>query len=281
MALGKPVSDHCPCVVTIETKIPKSKIFRFENYWINHSGFLDVVANSWNSPSHATNSAALMCRKFKKLRYGLKTWSKGVFRLSILIQNCKEALVGLDGLEDLRPLSTPEKNFRRIVTNDYRPITLLNCCLKIITKLLANRLQKLILKIVHRNQYGFLRDRTIQDCLAWAFEYIFQCQNSGKEIVLLKLDFAKAFDTIEHSAMLEIMKNMGFDARWLGWIECIFNSGTSSVLLNGVPGRQFICRRGVRQGDPLSPLIFVLAADLLQSAINEAHRTNEDHQITQ
>lgn len=64
--------------------------------------------------------------------------------------------------------------------NDYRPITLLNCCMKILTKLLANRLQKVILKIIHRNQYGFLRGRSIQDCLAWAFEFIHQCQASGR-----------------------------------------------------------------------------------------------------
>jgi hypothetical protein len=72
--------------------------------------------------------------------------------------------------------------------------------------------------------------------------------------------------------MLKIMKQMGFDNKWLGWIKNIFSSGKSAVLLNGVLGRQFFCKRGVRQGDPLSPLIFVLAADLLQSAINRAFR---------
>ena len=100
---------------------------------------------------------------------------------------------------------------------------------------------------------------------------IHQCHSSGREIVLLKLDFAKAFDTIEHAPMLDIMKHMGFDDRWLGWMETIFGSGVSSVLLNGVPGRKFKCKCGVRQGDPLSPMIFVLAADLLQAAINDAY----------
>jgi hypothetical protein len=146
--------------------------------------------------------------------------------------------------------------------NDYRPITLLNYILKIITKLLANGLQKKVLQIVHKNQYGFLRGRNIQDCLAWAIEFLYQCETSRKEIISLKMDFAKAFDTIDHSAMLNIMAQMGFDDKWISWINIIFSTSMSSVLLNGVPGRQFHCKRGVRQGDPLSPLIFVLAADL-------------------
>jgi hypothetical protein len=91
-----------------------------------------------------------------------------------------------------------------------------------------------------------------------------------KEINLLKVDFAKAFDTIDHGAMIKIMRKIGFDDKWIQWIYVIFESGKSDVLPNGVPGRQFFCRRGVRQGDHLSPLIFVLAADLLQSAINKA-----------
>jgi hypothetical protein len=90
--------------------------------------------------------------------------------------------------------------------------------------------------------------------------------------VILKIDFEKAFDKIEHAAMLQIMKHKGFGDIWLTWMESIFNSGTSAILLNGKPGKTIHCRRGVRQGDPLSPLLFVLAADFLQTILNKGRK---------
>jgi retron-type reverse transcriptase len=126
------------------------------------------------------------------------------------------------------------------------------------------------LRLIHKNQYGFIKSRSIHDCLAWAFEYLHICKTFKKELVIIKLDFEKAFDRIEHRAILDILKFKGFGDRWQGWIQRILGSGTSAVLLNGVPGKVFHCRRGVRQGEPLSPLLFVLAADLLQSVINDA-----------
>ena len=96
------------------------------------------------------------------------------------------------------------------------------------------------MQILHANQYGFSRSKTIQDCIAWCFEYIHQCQQSKRLILVLKLDFAKTFDTVEHNAVLEVMKHMGFPDKWLAWIKLIFNSGLSSILLNGVPGKQTV-----------------------------------------
>lgn len=150
--------------------------------------------------------------------------------------------------------------------SDYRPISPLNSSIKLLTKILANRLQPIITKWVHKNQYGFIHTRTIQDCLAWAFEYFHICHHSRKETVIIKIDFEKAFDKIEHQVIMEMMKFKGFPDKWINWVDAILKSGNSSVLLNGLAGKPFACKRGVRQGDPLSPLLFVLAADLCSSS---------------
>jgi hypothetical protein len=83
------------------------------------------------------------------------------------------------------------------------------------------------------------------------------------------LGFAKAFDTIEHDAIIQVMRSKGFNEKWLGWALDILSTGTSYVLLNGVLGKQFVCKRGVRQGDPISPLFCLFGSDLLQSPIND------------
>jgi hypothetical protein len=147
-------------------------------------------------------------------------------------QLCNDFFVGTVSLQAINSsfITLIPKTSNPVTPNDFR--------------LMADRLQALIIPLIHKNQYGFIKSRTIQDCLAWTFEYIHQCQQSKRELVILNLDFQKAFDTIEHATILSRLEKLGFDETWIGWVQKILESGTTSVILNGTPGKQFQCKRG-------------------------------------
>jgi hypothetical protein len=84
----------------------------------------------------------------------------------------------------------PKKNAPVSVV-DYCPISLSNTSVKLLTKLMSNRLQKVITWLIHNNQYGFIKERAIQDCLAWSFEFLDLYKKSKKKMVILKLDFER------------------------------------------------------------------------------------------
>jgi hypothetical protein len=74
----KPTFDHLPCVNSCGTKIPRAKLFRIENYWLQHSAFPNIAKNAWNIPVSFTNSAKRINAKFKNVRRALKIWSKNL-----------------------------------------------------------------------------------------------------------------------------------------------------------------------------------------------------------
>lgn len=115
--LAKVTSDHIPCKIMINTKIPKSNLFRFENFWTEHSGFFNVIQDSWGGQDATAymDSAKNLAAKLKSLRQALKVWSRSLSDLNLLIANCNLVISFFDGLEDSRPLFYTEQNLRRLV----------------------------------------------------------------------------------------------------------------------------------------------------------------------
>lgn len=114
--LARPTSYHVPCRISIETKIPRSKIFRFENYWASHSAFLSTVQHSWNQIGGIRNNiVSSLSAKFKRLRYDLKQWSKGLSNIKLQIENCNKVILYIDTIEEYRNLFNTKWNLRKIV----------------------------------------------------------------------------------------------------------------------------------------------------------------------
>lgn len=121
--LSKPVSDHTPCVISIDTSIPKSQLFRFENFWLEHNNFKETVQSIWSQPLQEDNSAKLITAKSKRLlEKGLKICSKNISNLAGIIQATNAVILMWDMFEEFRELSLVERNGRDMLKEHFLKI---------------------------------------------------------------------------------------------------------------------------------------------------------------
>jgi hypothetical protein len=158
---------------------------------------------------------------------------------------------------------------------DYRLISLIHCLGRLVLKVLANRLEPRLAELIHSGQSAFIKGHFIQG----NFNLV---QSSAKLLhakkfpcLLLKIDIARAFDSVASSFLLEVMKHMGFPYGWLNWIVVLLSSATTRVVMNGVleepisHGRGLCCVRGPRCPPP-PPMLFLLIMEVLDSLIRKA-----------
>ena len=163
------------------------------------------------------------------------------------------------------------KNLPRESLANWRPITLLNTDYKILAKTLALKLSVTLNKIISNDQCGFIKGRNIATILRVIDDTIQNLNKENSPGMLLGIDFTKAFDTISKSFILNSLKLYGFGPEFYRQISCLLSQSESSINHYGWISEPINVERGIRQGYPLSPLLFVLAVEILAIKIRQSN----------
>jgi hypothetical protein len=153
---------------------------------------------------------------------------------------------------------------------DFRPISLLGCWYKLLSKVLASRLAKVIGALIPKTQSAFLKGRQLVEGVVVVNEVIDYARKVGKDCLIVKVDFEKAYDSVDWDFLDYMLGRFGFSQKWRKWMKACVGAGNLSVLVNGNPTDEFSINRGLKQGDSLAPLLFLLVAEGLGGLMRQA-----------
>jgi hypothetical protein len=160
-------------------------------------------------------------------------------------------------------LSLIPKKVDAINIRDFHPISLIGSIYKLLSKVLANRLKLVLDKVISESQNSFVGGRQILDSVLIANECLDSRLKSGVAGLICKLDIEKVYDHVNWECLFFILDRMGFGQKWIRWMKACVSTVRYSVIVNGSPTGFFDSTRGLRQGDPLSPLLFLVIMEVL------------------
>jgi hypothetical protein len=161
--------------------------------------------------------------------------------------------------------------------SDFRPISLVGCMYKVLAKVLANRLRGVLGSVISDSQSTFVKGKQILDGILIANEVVDEAKRLNKEVLLFKVDFEKAYDSVDLLYLDSVMAQMNFPTLWRKWISECMGTKMASVLVNGSQTDEFHLERGLRQGDPLSLFLFLIAVEGFNVLMNSLVTTNLFH----
>ncbi|CAI5467416.1 unnamed protein product [Closterium sp. Yama58-4] len=159
----------------------------------------------------------------------------------------------------------------RDAVENYRPITLLSFTYKVLARVVADRMKRVLNEVISPKQYGFLPGRRLSDAVGLVADVIDAAKNEQANWYLLLVDFQKAFDSVSRNYLFLVLEKMGFPSRFVGWIKGLHEETQTRLLVNGWMGEVVEVVSGVRQGCPLAPYLFLCAVEpLAQEAVNRS-----------
>ena len=158
------------------------------------------------------------------------------------------------------------EDLKKIIKN-WRRISLLNDDYKITSKALAEKLKKILSVLISHEQTAYVKDRFICEAVRLISDVTEVGNVFNIDGFLVTMDIEKAFDSLNHSFLLAVLKKFGFGTSFIKWIEAILNKSESCVINSGKTTQYFQLNRGARQGDPISAYLFILVMEVLFTLI--------------